>query len=294
MKKKSVGLVYKQYDEIQGKDPIFISAVLSDRIRNQCYAESTMKAIVGLLKKFVNDFELCSEGRNKRYAVSFVFQPWGSLSGPVLYIADAIEERAVAVIVWNHGKPIVDYANDEFEELKIKTDCSKSIACVREKLNLRNNQLWGELDRDIITKRMPDDRKDLLSKYDLRWHQIDPSGEISPIEGLNAIVQDQLASYLSVPITWLVKKKTTFKEDGLANVNWLGIVRADANDVCAELGIKSLDSWGGANLRLENGKTIHITKSQKMYLSEIATAWLIDRVKQDPEYDTIRKIGGNE
>ena len=162
--------------------------------------------------------------------------------------------------------------------------CKKSVCAVRDRVGLVNKDMWYKMETDEIEKCISVRRKDLFDNYNLPWEEIDPSGRLTPIKGINAVVQDQIARFLEVPVTWLIKKKSEFHEDGISGTDLLGIVRANAEEVACKIGLDRFDPFGGIDLTLENGKSIHVTKSYRMYFSNIAAAWLIDRVENDQSY----------
>jgi len=287
---KKIRLLYKEYKTLQGDDPIFIGPLLESRISQLRYSERTMRQIVGLLKEFAKRYEDDEYKRNTRYAVNFVFSsPNENIGGPYLEIVDAVNEKAAAILAWNYGEITrlpVDGVGDE-----ILFHCKKSVCAVRDRAGLVNKDMWSKVETDVIEKCISVRRKDLLDNYNLSWEEIDPSGCLVPIKGINAVVQDQIARFLEVPVTWLIKRKSGFHEDGILRTDLLGIVRANAEDVACKIGLDRFDSFGGIDLTLENGKSIHVTKSHRMYFSNIAAAWLIDKVRNDQSYiDRSKKV----
>ena len=299
--------LYDEYDRIQGDNPIFIGSLLCDRVCSHSYKERTMRQIVGLLQEFVGEYESDVCKRNTRYTVSFSFDgrsllsisyvcenaPLSVPSGPYMIVIDFIDEKCVCLVCWNNGD--IKKLHEDMIDLDFWYDgFHAGVKMLRASCGLPDSSKWKPLDIRIennillvtshyVESLGPD------QIYDIPWNEIDATGSLSPIKGLDAVVTKQIAEYLSVSSSYVLDCMRASYEGSCFRNGYVGIAYADADEAVRKIKGAVRDK-NGATLPLENGNVIHVPNSQTQYFSRYATVWIIGVIRGMPDFVAHQKM----
>lgn len=292
--KNELKALYDEYDCIQRDDPIPIGQLLHGRICDHLYKEKTMKQVVGLLKEFISDYEREECQRNTRYTVKFTFGSFdmaakkeGKIGGPFLTVLDFVDEKCVCVMCWNAGN-IQKFYKDDVSTDAWCFDYCDGVATLRKRHGLPNTLLWKPLgieihDGSLLLTQYFSQMLMPVEAYDIPWNEIDKTGCLSPIQGIDAVAIKQIAEYLCVSVTYVLDcMRDGYKESCFRN-GQVGIAYVDADEAVRKISGAIRDSLG-ATLPLENGETIHVANSKTQYFSRYAAAWIIHIIENREDF----------
>lgn len=287
--KRNLQALYDAYKRIQGDDPIPIGSILQSRICEHKYKGATMEKIVGLLREFTDEYETDGQGRNTRYTVGFTFNRVEGKhfpSGPYMAVLDFIEETCVCVMCWNKGK--IEKVYPDRTDLSYWYDWHYSRAKeLRARNGFSDSWKWEPLDVQVKDGMLITPYRSWAlnsdQQYDIPWVEIDKTGKLSPIRGIDAVTTKQIAGFLNVSNAHVLACMREGYEESCFRSGRVGIVCVDAKEAVRKIDGAVKDDSGAA-LPLENGGTVHVANSKTEYFSRYATVWVIDLIKKRPDF----------